>query len=134
MLTDLTQTGRMDQLLTDNDHLPATDACAAAVLRTCRFWHAERAVLHPLFSLAAIEPVVGAALAQREDWRREQLRHLLRRLADQNAPAATFTADDVLATALAVTSFPAYDRLGELAGDPDRAAGLISHLLRGLTT
>jgi AcrR family transcriptional regulator len=134
VLTDLTQRARMDQLLSDTEHLTATDARAAIVLRTCRFWHAERAILRPLFSLAGIDQVVGAALTQREEWRCEQLRHLLRRLAEENAPPATFAAADVLAAAFAVTSFPTYDLLGELADDPDRASGLISHLLRGLAT
>jgi AcrR family transcriptional regulator len=134
VLADLTRRARMDQLLDDTAHLPAVDARAAIVLRTCRFWHAERTVLRPLFSLAGIDQVIGSALAQREEWRREQLRHLMLRLAADNASTAAFTADDVLAAALAVTSFAAYDQLGPLADDPDRAAGLINHLLSSLAT
>jgi AcrR family transcriptional regulator len=134
VLTELTQQARMDQLLNDTEHLTATDACAAIALRTCRFWHAERAILRPLYSLAGIDPVIGAALAQREGWRREQLRHLLRRLAEQNTLTATIAADDALAAALAVTSFPTYDQLGQLADDPDRASGLITRLLSNLAT
>jgi len=132
VLTDLTRQARMDQLLDDTEHLTATDARAAIVLRTCRFWHAERAILRPLFSLAGIDQAVGSALAQREVWRREQLRHLLQRLAGRNTSTAAFTADDVLAAALALTSFPAYDQLGSLADDPDRASALINHLLASL--
>jgi hypothetical protein len=99
------------------------------VLRTCRFWHAERAILRPLHSLAGIDDVIGAALTQREGWRRDQLSQLLQRLTS----AAAFAADDVLAAALALTSFPTYDQLGELANAPDRAASLITHLLAGLS-
>jgi AcrR family transcriptional regulator len=134
VLTDLTRRARMDQLLDDTEHLTAADARTAIVLRTCRFWHAERPILRPLFSLAGIDQVIGSALAQREEWRREQLRHLLLRLAAPNASTAAFTADDRLAAALAVTSFPTYDQLGPLADDPDRASGLIDHLLSSLAT
>lgn len=134
VLTELTQQGRMDQLLDDTEHLTAVDARAAIVLRTCRFWHAERAILRPLFSLAGIDQAVGSALAQREVWRREQLRHLLLRLAGENTSTGAFTADEALAAALAVTSFPTYDQLGPLADDPDRASGLINQLLASLAT
>ena len=128
VLTELTGQARMDQLLNDTEHLPVTEACATVVLRTCRFWHAQRAVLRPLFSLAGIDPVVGAALAQREAWRREQLRRLLGRLGEDRKVAA----DDALAAVAAVTSFPTYDQLGQLADDPDRASGLITQLLGNL--
>jgi AcrR family transcriptional regulator len=133
VLTDLTEQARMDQLLSDTRHLTAAEACTEIVGRTCRFWHAERTVLRPVFGLAGIDQEVAAVLAQREEWRRDQLRHLLRRIAEETAAAPAFTPDDVLAAALAVTSFPAYDSLGELADDPERAARLINHLVRGLT-
>ena len=129
VLTDLTERARMDQLLADTRHLTATEACAAIVLRTCRFWHAERDILRPVFGLAGVDKDVAGALAQRERWRRDQLRQLLESL----GAAATFAPDDVLDTALAVTSFPTYDRLGALADDPERAARMISHLVRSLT-
>jgi AcrR family transcriptional regulator len=128
VLTDLTERARMDQLLSDTEALNATDACAAIVLRTCRFWHAERELLRPVFGLAGVDQEVAAVLAQREGWRRDQLRHLLERL----TAGTTFPPEDALAAALAVTSFPAYDHLGPLADDPERAARVITHLVRSL--
>lgn len=133
VLTDLTERARMDQLLGDTQHLAATDACAAIVRRTCRFWHTERDILRPVFGLAGVDHDVADALAQREQWRQDQLQHLLQRLAAETTPTATFTPADVLAAALAITSFPTYDRLGPLADDPDRAAHMINHLIRSLT-
>jgi hypothetical protein len=133
VLTDLAERGRMDQLLSDTRHLSAADACAAVVRRTCDFWHAERDVLGPMFGLAAVDQDVAAAVAQREQWRENQLRQLLERLAAEAAPTATFAPGDVLAAAVAVTSFPTYDRLGVLADDPGQAARVIDHLVRSLT-
>ncbi|MEU4219361.1 hypothetical protein [Actinoplanes sp. NPDC026623] len=133
MLTDLAERAQMDQLLSDTRHLTATGACAAIVRRTCHFWHAERDLLRPMFGLAAVDQDVAAALTQREQWRQNQLRQLLERLAAEAAPAAAFATGDVLAAAVAVTSFPMYDRLGPLADDPGRAAQVIDHLVRSLT-
>lgn len=133
VLTDLTERARMDQLLSDTQHLKATDACAAIVQQTCRFWHAERDILRPIFGLAGVDQDVAAALAQRERWRQDQLHHLLGRLAAEATPTAPFATGDVLATALAITSFATYDRLGALADNPERAAHMINHLLRSLT-
>jgi AcrR family transcriptional regulator len=129
VLTDVTERARMDQLLTDTQHLSPADACAAIVRRTCRFWHAERRLLRPLFGLAGADQEVAATLAERERWRGDQTQRLLRRL----APATPFDQQDVLAGVSAVTSFPTYDALGVLADDPDRAARLITHLVRSLT-
>jgi AcrR family transcriptional regulator len=134
VLTDLTERARMDQLLNDTRHLSAAEACAAIVQRTCRFWHAERDILRPLYGLAGVDQEVAATLAQREQWREEQLRRLLQRLADETTQRATFTSGDTLAAAVALTSFPTYDSLGEIADDPERAAQLINHLVRSLTT
>jgi AcrR family transcriptional regulator len=132
VLTELTERARMDQVLSDTDHLSATDACAAIVLQTCRFWRTERDILRPVFGLAVVEPDIAAVLGQREQWRRDQLERLLERLAAEAAPASAFAPGEVLATALAVTSFPTYDRLGPLAEDPERAARIVNHLVRSL--
>ena len=132
VLTDLTSRAGMDLLLTDTQHVGASEACAVIVRRTCRFWHAERHLLRPLFGLAAADRDVASILAQREQWRGDQMDRLVQRLlAEPAAPA--FDRPDVLAGVLAVTSFPAYDALGAVADDPDRAAPLLTHLVRSLT-
>ena len=65
------------------------------------------------------------------------MRSLVHRLATQTTAtettaASSFDRPDVLAGAIAVTSFPAYDALGAVADDPDRAALLLTHLIRSL--
>jgi len=54
-----------------------------------------------------------------------------RRLAAESTPA--FAGADVLAGVTAVTSFVTYDALGAIADEPDRAALLLTHLVRSLT-
>jgi AcrR family transcriptional regulator len=133
VLTDLTERARMDQLLTDTGHLEAAEARTEIVVRTCRFWHAERDILRSVFGLAGVDREVAAVLEQREQWRRDQLRHLLKRFPAERAQTPRLQPDDRLAAMVAVTSFPAYDRLGDLADDPARAAQVIDHLLRSVT-
>ena len=133
VLADLTERAGMDQLLTDTQHLSAGEACTVIVRRTCRFWYAERQLLRPLFGLAGIDQEVASILAQREQWRGNQMHHLVRRLAAQTTPESSFDQAEVLAGVLAVTSFPAYDALGTVADDPDRATLLLNRLLRSLT-
>jgi AcrR family transcriptional regulator len=126
VLTELTERWGMEALLSATDEMPATDARAYVVERTCRFWHAERAVLRPLFGLATVDHELAANLAQRERWRSDQYAHLLARLDATADPAA-------LAGVVAVTSFPTYDALGALADDPVAAASLILRLVACLT-
>jgi AcrR family transcriptional regulator len=131
VLTDLVGRARMDRLVTDSQSLAPAAARTFVVRRTCRFWHAERAVLRPLFGLAAVDRGIADNLERRERWRGEQFGALLDRLApggDLPLPR-----DSVLAGMVAVTSFPAYDRLGALADHPVRAAALVDHLVAGLT-
>jgi AcrR family transcriptional regulator len=140
VLTDLTERAGMDQLLTATKTMPAEDARAYIVERTCRFWHAERSVLRPLFGLATVDRDIAANLTQREQWRSDQLDRLLHRLADERSArtsssgrATTMSRPQVLAALVAVTSFPMYDALGSIADNPTAATAVIDHLVRSLT-
>ena len=128
ILTDVVERARMDQLLTDTQGQPAGEALTTVIGLTCHFWHGERDLLRTLFALAALDPGVAATLTRREGWRREQMRRLL----DRRAAPGPLPADDVLAGVVAVTSFPAYDALGTVADDPDRATHLLDRLIKGL--
>jgi AcrR family transcriptional regulator len=123
VLTELTSRAGMDQLLTASRELSPDAALAFVVEQTCRFWHVERAVLRPLFGLAAMDDGIAAHLVGREDRRREQFRRLL---PDQDEPE--------VAAVVAVTSFPTYDALGSVGDDPAQAAGLILRMVHGLVS
>lgn len=118
---------RMDRLVAGTSELDPIAGLHAALLTTCRFWHAERPLLRRLFAAAYTEPAVATLLARREDWRRDQFAALVGR-------AAPALREDgaVLDLLVAVTSFPAYDRLGPTADAPDVAADLLHRLIRDL--
>ena len=134
VLTDLVERAGMDRLLADTQEMTAEQARAFVVEQTCRLWHAERAVLRPLFGIAAIDKEIAENLAQREQWRASQLGQLLTRLLAETRLAPRLPRDAVLAGLRAVTSFPTYDALGGVADDPTVAAALIDRLIIGLTS
>jgi AcrR family transcriptional regulator len=118
---------RMDRLVEGTSELDPPDALHAALVTTCRFWQAERPLLRRLFDVAHTEPAVAALLARREGWRRDQFGSLLGR-----ADPALGEDGAVLDVVVAVTSFPAYDRLGDTAEAPEVAADLLHRMLGGL--
>jgi AcrR family transcriptional regulator len=121
VLTELTGRAGMDQLLTGARDMDPAAALAFVVGRTCRFWYAERAVLRPLFGLAAVDEGIAEHLAGREERRREQFRRLLPGQGEAEVAAV-----------VAVTSFPAYDALGVVGDDPEQAAGLVLRMVLGV--
>lgn len=133
VLTDLTERAGMDRLLTDAQGLTAAQARTFVVEQTCRFWHAQRAVLRPLFGLAAIDADIAANLARREQWRTDQFDALLDRLTAESGRAPRLPRHVVLAGLRAVTSFPAFDALGGVADDVATAAELVGGLVASLT-
>jgi AcrR family transcriptional regulator len=133
VLTAIVERAGMDRLSTDTREMTAQQARLFVVEQTCRFWHAERAVLRPLFGLAAIDQEIAANLARREQWRTDQLDDLLARLPAQNGSSPPLPRGAVLAGLRALTSFPTYDALGAAADDPALAAALIDRMVRGLT-
>jgi AcrR family transcriptional regulator len=122
VLTELAARGGMDSLLTASRDLPPADAFDYAVGRTIRFWHTERAVLRPLFGLAAVDTRIAEELSRREGYRAAQFGRL----------TGYAAGDDPLSGIVAVTSFPAYDALGSVAADPARATAVILRMARAL--
>ena len=133
VLTDLTERAGMDQLLTATKQMSAADALTYVVDRTCRFWHAERSVLRPLFGLSAVDKDIAANLGQRERWRTDQLDRLVERLDHEGALTTRLAKSQALAGLVAVTAFATYDALGAVADDPTQAAALIGMLATSLT-
>jgi AcrR family transcriptional regulator len=127
VLNQVVARDRMDQLVDGTSELDPADALHAALVTTCRFWQTERPLLRRLFATAHTEPAVAELLARREGWRRDQLGSLLGRVSPVLAEDSA-----VLDVVVAVTSFPAYDRLGATADTPDAAAVLLHRLISGL--
>ncbi|MDQ6937291.1 MAG: TetR/AcrR family transcriptional regulator [Actinomycetota bacterium] len=132
VLDEVVARDHMDRLVAETDNLAPSAALEAIIATTCRFWHAERALLRGLFAAAYEDAAIAELLHRREGWRRDQFRAVLARVGGslQESTEESHTAD--LLTA--VTSFTTYDQFGGAAEDPDRAAALLTRLTRCLLT
>ncbi|MBO2447350.1 TetR/AcrR family transcriptional regulator [Actinomadura barringtoniae] len=98
----------------------ASDAFRAMVAELCRFWSTDPDLFRRLVGLAAVDPEARHVVADREQWRYEQIAAFVRRL-DVRPPFDTAQAAVAVG---AMTAFPACDdmsvRLGvELTALPD---------------
>jgi len=130
VLDEVVSAEAMDQLVTGTAALQPAVAVQVAVARTCSFWHAERTLLRRLFATAYTEPAIAELLERREGWRKKQWTALLGRL--PQPPGGALDAAQAAEVLTAITSFPAYDRLGPSAADPVVAAGLLGHVAASL--
>ncbi|HEV2751347.1 MAG TPA: TetR/AcrR family transcriptional regulator [Gemmatimonadales bacterium] len=90
-----------------------------------RFWTVHRPIIQRLFALSALDPALGRALRARNEWRRQGLREIVRRLPGHRARRGAL--DDPIDVLFTLTSFPFFDTL---AG-PDRApSSVVPHVLR----
>ncbi|GAA4989431.1 TetR/AcrR family transcriptional regulator [Actinopolymorpha pittospori] len=134
VLTDSAERGGMDQLLAHTKDEPARQACTSVIRRTCCFWAAERSVLRRLTGLAVVDPELARIFDTREGWRRRQLNRLLERLEEAGELTRTgaISRAAILDGFVALTSFQAYDRLGQLAEHPLKATRVLDQMLTGL--
>ncbi|GAB3402712.1 TetR/AcrR family transcriptional regulator [Flindersiella endophytica] len=132
VFAQLAEQAGMDRLLELTADLPPRQACASALKRTCKFWHAERPVLHRLNGIAVLDTELARIFATRESWRRDQLKRLLQRLATTGGIASTLRRSVLLDGFVALSSFQTYDRLGALAEHPTQAASVLDRMLTGM--
>jgi len=126
VLDEVVSRDRMDELVTGTSDLDPAAAVQTAIDRTCAFWAHEQALLRRLFATAYQERAIDEMIQRREGWRRAQWASLLARF---GLPSdSVITRDGAADVLTALTSFPAYDRLGAAQQGPAAAASLLGHL------
>jgi AcrR family transcriptional regulator len=104
---------------------PDPDAALAAFIGGFgRFWAADRLIMRRLRALAALDPVVGAVIAGRDQRRKAGLGELVGRLRGQ---AGTGEPGRVVTILYAITSFETFDAMA--APDEDLTE-LVPHIVR----
>jgi|HubBroStandDraft_1064217.scaffolds.fasta_scaffold20774_3 AcrR family transcriptional regulator len=105
------------------------------VVGFAQFWASQRLLTRRLRALAALDPEVGLVIAARDERRRQALRVLIGRLADDPELSVTRDADTAVAVLLAITSFETFDVVAAAdtsAGAPAARVGeLIAELVPG---
>ena len=95
-----------------------------------RFWGSDRLLHRRLHGLAAADPDLGAALAARQERRRNGAAALVSRLADERGAPPAEAAPDVIDVLFTLTSFETFDTLAGPAKTPEAVTPLVQHLAR----
>lgn len=111
----------------------ATAALNALIHALCQFWETDPDLLRRLVTLHAVDPNAQHLIQQREDWRYQQIAHVVTRLATEDRVRAPFTVQTATAVIGALTSFPACDDIAHRTGTKlTDLEPLLSAQLRGV--
>jgi AcrR family transcriptional regulator len=93
-----------------------------------KFWRSGRVVIRRLHGQGVIDPELGEALREREERRREDLRVIVKRIAEKGGLPSEGSFDDVVDTLFTLTSFETFDSLARGKRRPRDVAALLQHL------
>jgi AcrR family transcriptional regulator len=129
LFNDLAAQGGMEQLPSAFSRPDPLDALDDFIAVFCRFWASDRLIIRRLQGLAALDP--DFEQVSREEWRREGLRVILRRLAEQHGRPSPEAFEETVDVLHLLTGFQSYDSLAGGARGPDEVAALIRRLAHG---
>ena len=130
LFDSLAASGGMREMPTVFQRKDPLEAIDAFVATLGHFWTVHRLVLRRVHGLTAIDPELEPAWRTRQEWRREGVTVLVRRLAKVTGrPRGKLTAEaiDVLFT---ITSFPAFDALAGDDRTPEAVVPIVQRLAR----
>jgi AcrR family transcriptional regulator len=89
-----------------------------------RFWSSDRQVLRRLRAMAALDPELDRALAQRNEWRRQGLRVILGRFGGARKDRGR-SSEETVDLLFALTSFESFDVLAGPGRTPTAVAPIV---------
>ncbi len=118
---------RMADAFRRPDPLEALDKFIAVLMR---FWETDRAVRRGLGALAVLDPETAAVLDARSGRRRQGLRVLLGRLAEQTGRPEPSELEDAVDLLYMLTAFHTYDSLASRKRDVEQVTAMVQRLAR----
>jgi AcrR family transcriptional regulator len=106
------------------------EALAEIIAAFGGFWHSDRIVIRRIRALAAIDADFEQAVGAREERRREVLRTIVGRLAEQYGKPSPAARDEVIDVLHTLTSFETFDNLAGAARSPEAVVPLVCRLAR----
>src|SRR5437764_13000419 len=103
--------GGMEQLATAFRQPEPLDALDEYITVFSRFWDSDRLVTRRVRALAALDPDFEQVVRARDQWRRQGLRVLVGRIAEQHGRPAPQTFDEVIDILYTLISFECFDTL-----------------------
>jgi AcrR family transcriptional regulator len=125
---DLAARGKMSDLAGAFRQTDPLAALTEFIAVFTRFFTSGRLVLRRLHGQGVLDPELGQALSEREEWRREGLRVLVKRIAEKPGLPEWASFDDVVDLLFTLTSFETFDALARGKRRPPAVAALIARL------
>jgi AcrR family transcriptional regulator len=95
-----------------------------------RFWDADRVLYRRMQALAAIDPEVEPALRARQEWRRQGLTIIVKRLAKRRADMTRATVAQTVDVLFTLTAFATFDMLAGVGRTPADVIPVVQELVR----
>ncbi len=124
----LASRGGMEQLATAFRRSDPLEALDAYITVFSHFWDADRLVMRRLRALAALDPDFEQVVHARDEWRREGLRVITRRLVEKYGQPAPEAYDEVVNILYTLLSFEYFDTLAGPTRSPEEVAPVVQQL------
>ncbi|MFL5626856.1 MAG: TetR/AcrR family transcriptional regulator [Ktedonobacteraceae bacterium] len=124
----LASRGGMEQLATAFRRSDPLEALDAYITVFSHFWDADRLVMRRLRALAALDPDFEQVVHARDEWRREGLRVITRRLVEKYGRPAPEALDEVVNVLYTLISFECFDTLAGSTRSPKEVAPVVQQL------
>jgi AcrR family transcriptional regulator len=130
-LSDMLATqGGMEELATAFRRADALDALGEYIAVFSRFWDSDRLVMRRLRGLAALDPDFEQVVRARDERRREGLRVLVQRIAQQHGRPTPEALEETVNILCALTSFESFDLLAGPTRGIQEVAPIVHRLAR----
>ena len=127
LMDDLAARGGMGKLAEVFHLSDPIEALGALIRAFVHFWATDRIVTRRLRSFAVLDPEFQQVRA-RDEWRRDHLRNLLKRVVHDHGPQAAQAFEDAVDILQTLTSFETFDTLASNTRTEDDVASLIWRL------
>jgi AcrR family transcriptional regulator len=129
---DLAARGGMHELPQVFQQPDAPAALARFIAVFTRFWATERVIIRSLQALTALDPEL--AKVSRDEWRRQGLQVIVRRISEQSGRPAAGSLEETVDVLHVLTSFQTYDQLAGAKRGPEEVTPIVQRLARQVLT
>jgi len=132
LFDDLAARGLVERLRASFMQPQAREALAGFVAAFASFWSSDRIVIRRIRALASLDPDFELAVRARDERRREGLRSIVGRLAEQYRKPSPAAQQEVIAMLHTLTSFETFDNLAGPGRNPDKVISLVCRLAQAV--
>src|SRR5581483_6892312 len=126
----LAVSGGMEQIATAMRQPESFDVLDHYILVFSRFWNVDRLVMRKLRALAALDPDFEQVIRSRDEWRRNAIRVIVQRLAEQHGQPAPEAVDEVINVLFTLIGFEFFDTLAGPTRSIQEVVPIVQQLAR----